>query len=183
LEGEGGGELEAARQAAAAQQAAEAAAAANAPPGEIAWPLESEEGEGGPVMPLGGYIGWECQYAAEMEQEVRGCSGVLASTADFNDFAHLVKKAFNEATEAVRKACHAKRCKVVSKPDAGAKVGLLKVTNNKDPHDGGDAELGCFIGGTVGGTFAAMSSLGLATEGGAIGGCFIVGGVVAAIFE
>jgi hypothetical protein len=37
--------------------------------------------------------------------------------------------------------------------------------------------IGCLVGGTVGATFAAVSSVGLATEGGAIGGCF-VGGVI-----
>jgi RHS repeat-associated protein len=40
---------------------------------------------------------------------------------------------------------------------------------------------GCVVGGVVGGTFAAYGSVGLATEAGAYGGCFVGGGTVIVI--
>ncbi len=42
----------------------------------------------------------------------------------------------------------------------------------------GGAIAGCIVGGVAGGTFAAATTVGLGTEAGAYGGCFIVGGAV-----
>ncbi len=65
----------------------------------------------------------------------------------------------------------------VQSPGARATHGRGHITF----HDGAIA--GCIVGGVAGGTFAAATTVGLGTEAGAYGGCFIVGGAVVIIEE
>ncbi|MGA8364941.1 MAG: RHS repeat-associated core domain-containing protein [Solirubrobacteraceae bacterium] len=68
-------------------------------------------------------------------------------------------------------------CRVTDHAPKGKQTGELKVIDELPE----GPLIGCIVGGTVGGTIAAYSSLGLATETGAIGGCFIAGNLVVII--
>ena len=56
---------------------------------------------------------------------------------------------------------------------SGTRLGNLKIINSPE-----GPLVGCIIGGVAGGTFAAYSTVGLATAAGATGGCFVGGGFV-----
>jgi uncharacterized protein YcfJ len=59
-------------------------------------------------------------------------------------------------------------------PTGDGKEGQLAVVNvhKKGPF------IGCIVGGFIGGYFATETTVGLATEAGATGGCFVGGGLV-----
>lgn len=59
-------------------------------------------------------------------------------------------------------------------PTGDGKEGRLAVVDarKKGPY------IGCIVGGFIGGYFAADASVGLATEAGATGGCFVTAGLV-----
>jgi RHS repeat-associated protein len=128
--------------------------------------------EEGAEEPLGGSTGWACEYAMQTGQEAEGCAstggpgGPTASIACFKNSAY-----YGHKDECRSKTLYPYR--VIKRKPKGVRGSKVNI---------GPSIGACMVGAVAGGTAAAFSSVGLATEAGAYAGCFLAGGVVT-IFE